>query len=959
MNKRIAFTGLFVLFFASLLFITSCGGGAGSSPGGGGGGFGGPSDGSPDPVDFSDDSSDPADSSEESLDDGTPTNNPVNTGVNTAVDSLSFDLTGAVGLAIDNSSPPIARGTDFSTGVSNLKRVNPDNSLSDAIRSGSATVQSFMVAANNQVYLLLSSPVDSCILVRVDGNTNESSCVDSTLSQINWNNAFGDPIQFDGNGNIYYQGNASGSTILRENSSGTTTDLINSNISLKGFLVLNDGTVFVTGRTNSTGTQWTRIITPEGSLENLLTIQPDFLALFPDNNVYIQGAQGFTLARYLTATDEFDPIGWIDQTQEAYYACPPDVSCYYNNFNPTNSILKTTNGEVFINNGRLIQYYPIVSAVNTTIADVTVSKSILTYILLAGLDSDEANKLVLYDTATDTETDLLGGEDIEVYHVNYLNSSSHQTVMFDGLRFSDNEYVLCQIDLTDNNTLICSKTDTGKLTDFQLFDDSKIIAGGGTNATKTYTVGGTVTGLYGTLVLQNNGTDTLTLTGDGVFTFPIAVDSEFNVTVKSNPQSQLCTVSNGMGIVSSDHVTSVTVVCSLAIDGTVTGLEGTLVLRNNLVDTLTVAENGSFKFPVADPHYKITVKSNPQGQLCIVSNASGTVAVDRLSSVSISCSPAAGRIITVAGNGSSSSSGDGGLATNAGMNYPRGITFDSLGNLFISETSVRKVDTNGIITSIAGTSGWSGNIAFDSLDNLYIAICGTQPLVRKMDRNGVITTVAGNGTVGFSGDGGQAINAQLYCPSGIAFDSSDNLYIADLGNARIRKVDSNGIITTIAGNGTQGFSGDGGQAIDAGLYFPSGITFDSSDNLYVADSGNNRIRKVDTSGIITTIAGNGTQGFSGDGGQAIDAGLYFPSGITFDSSGNLYIADVNNHRVRKINTTGAITTVAGNGSGGFSGDGGLATSAALGSGGGIAFDSSGNLYIGDSSNNRIRMVFGE
>ena len=218
----------------------------------------------------------------------------------------------------------------------------------------------------------------------------------------------------------------------------------------------------------------------------------------------------------------------------------------------------------------------------------------------------------------------------------------------------------------------------------------------------------------------------------------------------------------------------------------------------------------------------------------------------------------------------------------------------------------------------------------------------------------MITTVAGNQAAGFSGDGGPATNASVnlaqYAGSGVAVDSAGNLYIADVGNSRVRKV-SGGIITTVAGNGNYSFSGDGGPATSASLNSPEAVAIDSAGNLYIADKFLNRVRKI-SKGIITTVAGNGSAAFSGDGGPAASASLNSPQGVAVDQAGNLYIADVGNQRIRKV-SNGIVTTVAGNGSTGFSGDGGPATSASLfifagaGNGGGVAVDAAGNLYISD------------
>src|ERR1035437_6563051 len=324
-----------------------------------------------------------------------------------------------------------------------------------------------------------------------------------------------------------------------------------------------------------------------------------------------------------------------------------------------------------------------------------------------------------------------------------------------------------------------------------------------------------------------------------------------------------------------------------------------------------------------------------------------------------------GVLTLVAGNGTTGFSGDNGPATSAQLYNPQGLAVDAAGNLYISDTQnlrVRKV-SNGVITTVAGggfglgdngpaTSaqlGFPEGVAVDSAGNLYIADPGSER-VRKVS-NGVITTVAGNGTQGFSGDNGPPTIAQLNGPSGVAVDAAGSLYIADTYNHLVRKV-SNGVITTVAGNGTQGFSGDNGPATSAQLGFPEGLAVDSAGSLYIADQENNRIRKV-SNGVITTVAGGGTSGL-GDNGPATSAQLT-PSGVAADSAGNLYIADTGNIRIRKV-SNGVITTVAGGGS--FLGDNGPATSAQLVNPLGVAVDSAGNLYIPDAGNNRIRKVSG-
>jgi len=281
----------------------------------------------------------------------------------------------------------------------------------------------------------------------------------------------------------------------------------------------------------------------------------------------------------------------------------------------------------------------------------------------------------------------------------------------------------------------------------------------------------------------------------------------------------------------------------------------------------------------------------------------------------------------------------------------------------------------GAISTAAGngTYGYSGDggpatsaeeaepsdVVFDTAGNVYIAEWANSRIREISASTGDINTVAGDGTPGYSGDGGPATSAELYNPGGIAMDSSGNIYIADTNNYRIRKVTaSTGIITTVAGNGTYGYSGDGGPATSAELAYPEKVALDGSGNIYIADSYNERIRKVTAStGVITTVAGNGTAGYSGDGGPATSAELSSPAGVALDSSGNIYIADLSNSRIRKVTvSTGVITTVAGNGTAGYSGDGGPATSAEIFFPFSVATDSGGNFYIADFDNCRIRLV---
>ena len=320
-------------------------------------------------------------------------------------------------------------------------------------------------------------------------------------------------------------------------------------------------------------------------------------------------------------------------------------------------------------------------------------------------------------------------------------------------------------------------------------------------------------------------------------------------------------------------------------------------------------------------------------------------------------------ITTVAGNGTYGYSGNGGMATSAQLAWQMGVIADNAGNIYIGDHDnnvVRKVNSAGIITNFAGNGvlGYTGDgglatsaqlyhpswMGFDNPGNLYI-IDQNAEVIRKVDIiTGIITSITGNLPAGYSGDGGPLITAQFRSITGITFDATGNMYISDNGNHVIRKVNTLGVITTVAGTGVPGFGGDGGLATSAQLASPYKVVFDNNGNMYIPENGNNRIRKVNNTGIISTYAGTGNFGYSGDGGQATSADLQYPWTIDVDNEGNLYIGDGANV-VRKVTTNGIITTYAGNGTYGNTGDGGLATLAELGTIAGISLDPAGNLLI--------------
>jgi Secretion system C-terminal sorting domain/Bacterial Ig domain len=330
-------------------------------------------------------------------------------------------------------------------------------------------------------------------------------------------------------------------------------------------------------------------------------------------------------------------------------------------------------------------------------------------------------------------------------------------------------------------------------------------------------------------------------------------------------------------------------------------------------------------------------------------------------------------ISTIAGIGIAGYSGDGGPATSAKLWGPCRIVFDGAGNMYFTDganSGVRKINTAGIITTFAGngTPGFFGDggpataaelynptaIAIDGTGNIYICDV-TNRRIRKVNTLGIISTIAGNGTYGYTGDGGMATDAEIKLPSGIVLDASGNIFIADNGCNVIRKINTAGIISTIAGTGIAGYGGDGMPATAALFNGPCYIAIDMAGNLFVPDVSNRRVRKIDAMGIISTVAGTGTMGYSGDGGPATAALLNQPSSIGIDDLGNLYIGDVVNNVIRKVNNSGIITTIAGTGVAGYSGDGGPATAARIKQPL-VSVNCARNIYFTDGSNNVIRKI---
>jgi sugar lactone lactonase YvrE len=330
-----------------------------------------------------------------------------------------------------------------------------------------------------------------------------------------------------------------------------------------------------------------------------------------------------------------------------------------------------------------------------------------------------------------------------------------------------------------------------------------------------------------------------------------------------------------------------------------------------------------------------------------------------------------GSTIVIAGTGHQGFTGDGGPATSANLTYPVAVAIDSAGDIFIGDsTRIRKVGVDHRMSTIAGTgeAGYSGDgfpaliakisntdsLAVDGGGVVYFAD-SSNGRIRRVTTDGIIRTLPG-----INGDGGPAATATLAGPTGLAFGQDGSLYVAERDGERVRRIDPSGRITTVAGNGVMGFGGDGGSAVAAELDHPTAIALDGSGNLFIADSKNNRVRRVDRGGRITTVAGTGTAGFGGDGGAATAAMLNEPAGLAIDREGAVLVADSKNSCVRRIDADGVINTIAGHKTdddrGGFAGDGGQATAALLGWPQGIAVDGSGSIYIADPLNGRVRRV---
>jgi hypothetical protein len=408
---------------------------------------------------------------------------------------LKFGLTNAVGLVLqDVSASRLGTAGLRALGASsNLKTVGTTGELQEAAVSGSATLQRLLIAPSKKVYVAFTDKTNidnttlpgSCLLAEVDATSGQTTCVDGDLSYVTW---FDDDlrrnrsIQFDASGSLYYMGNTTPDLtqlVLRKYSNGSRTDIVSGNMQIYDYLVLPDGSVLLSGSTNSTGALWARRITPAGAVQTLVTGEITFFNLFPDGNVYFNLTEGFM--RYLTSANQIESKAWIAWRPTDAYFYVDDFDCSNNaqllgfcNMRLPQASYRTSNDHIFVIAGAgtarsFMQYYPTVATTSTAVHKVTVAQAGSDpTMILAGLDGANTNVLTSYNTADGTETQLLGAaNETEIYHLNYLAASN--VVMFDGLRFSDNTYVLGICDL---NTMACTEAPTGssKLADFQTFN---------------------------------------------------------------------------------------------------------------------------------------------------------------------------------------------------------------------------------------------------------------------------------------------------------------------------------------------------------------------------------------------------------------------------------------------------------------------------------------------------------
>ena len=502
-----------------------------------------------------------------------------------------------------------------------------------------------------------------------------------------------------------------------------------------------------------------------------------------------------------------------------------------------------------------------------------------------------------------------------------------------------------------------------------------------------YSIGGTITGLSASgLTLDDNGGDALTVTsGATTFTFAtkLASGASYSVTVASQPTGETCTATSSSGTVSG-NVTSVAIACtanptSFNISGTITGLTAAgLKLQyysgGEVLAVATAATTFAFTQPVpSGTNVKMTVKAQPGFQTCTPggSDFSGPITAN-ITTDTLSCAAATATVSLFAGSATSAAGLTNGTGTAALFHGPAGVAMDSSGNMYVADyfnSEIRKITPAGVVSLFAGSpTAATGNangtgsaatfdnpaaVAVDSSGNVYVADENNNE-IRKITPAGVVSLFAGSPTMATGHADGTGSAATFFGPEGIAVDSSGNLWVADSSNDEIRKITPGAVVTTWAGIAVTAGRANG-SGTSATFNMPTGITADSSGNLYVADYGNNEIRKIDSSDMVSLFAGSasGTAGSADGTGTA--AGFHAPFGIAMDPAGNLYVTDANNQEVRMLTPNALVTTLAGStpNTGNTNGTG---STARFFYPFGIVVDASGNLYVGDNSNNEIRKL---
>ena len=432
--------------------------------------------------------------------------------------------------------------------------------------------------------------------------------------------------------------------------------------------------------------------------------------------------------------------------------------------------------------------------------------------------------------------------------------------------------------------------------------------------------------------------------------------------------AMLCAVLTCLAACGGGGTTGSTSSGSYNVGGSVTGLLASgLIMENNFVDTRAVAL-GDTRYTMPQPlskgqNYDVRLRELPTGQTCRIANSDGVMGMADVVDVAVTCGPRQADVSTVAGSGQPGAAD--GLAAAASFNFPAHVAADNNGNLYVSgglNQTVRKIAPNGRVTTLAGSGVVGGfadgtgsaasfnrprGLAVDAASNVYVADFMNQR-IRKITPAGVVTTFAGSGVRGATD--GTGTTATFAGPEGLAIDAAGNLIVSEDWNNKIRKITPDGVVTTLAGSGAKGHAD--GPGAQASFDVPSALAVDAAGNVYVADMYNNKIRKISPSGIVSTVAGSGAQG-SADG-IGTRASFYEPAGVALDSVGNVYVADISNQKIRKITTSGVVSTLTGSGHTG-SRDGGDAV-ASFSFPAGLAADSLGRLYVADSRNHKVRKI---